>query len=238
MKFTIVMTVYQREELFLHALYTVIQQDYPDWELIVVADGPHPNIENAVKLVQQDKYHAFWDRPGIPKRITYHEMAKSPAGTVGNPCRRRGLELATGAYVCFIGHDCLIDNNYLSTHKKLIDKKGTACVSVVSVLYWTLWPDNDDQSPYTEQVVSSGSKIPEFVGRIPWSSTGRIDMSVAKSGEADLTCFCFPVVESRQVGVFSPDLDNSYDADFQSFSKLRNSRVPVVFTTKPVAGHF
>ena len=133
MKFTIVMTAYKREELFLHALYTVIQQDYPDWELIVIADGPHPNIERAVDLVKEDQYQAFWDRPSIPSRISYHELAKSPAGTVGNPGRRAGLELATGDYICFVGHDCLIDKNYLSTHKSLIDKKGAPCVSVVSV---------------------------------------------------------------------------------------------------------
>lgn len=231
MKFTIVMTVYEREALFLHALYTVIQQDYPDWELIVIADGPHPNIERAVSLIQEDTYQAFWDRADLGKRVSYHEYPKSPEGTVGNPLRRRGLELATGDYVCFIGHDCLIDKNYLSTHKALIDKKEGSCVSVVSVLYWTDWPDRAGRDK------SIQTSIPEFIGRIPWSFTGKISMNEAKTGEMDLTCFCFPVIESRQVGVFSPDLDHAYDADFQSFAKLRNL-LPVVFTSKPVAGHF
>ena len=231
MKFTIVMTVYKREELFLHALYTVIQQDYPDWELIVIADGPHPNIEHAVSLIQKDTYQAFWDRADLGKRISYHEYTDSPAGTVGNPLRRRGLELATGDYICFVGHDCLIDKNYLSTHKALIDKKGETCVSVVSVLYWTDWPSQVTQGNHVQ------AAIPEFIGRIPWSYTGKISMDTAKTGEVDLTCLCFPVIESRQVGVFSPDLDNAYDADFQSFAKLRNL-LPVVFTSKPVAGHF
>ena len=234
MKFTIVMTVYEREELFLHALYTVIQQNYSNWELIVIADGPHPNIERAVDLVKQDKYQAFWDRANLCDRISYHEVPKSPAGTVGNPLRRLGLELATGDYICFVGHDCLIDINYLRTHKALIDKKNETCVSVVSVLYWTIWPNK--QVMYAD-APNCSPEIPEFVGRIPWSFTGKIDMSTAESGEADLTCFCFPVVEARQVGVFSPDLDEEYDADFRSFSKLR-AVMPVVFTSKPVAGHF
>jgi glycosyltransferase involved in cell wall biosynthesis len=234
MKFTIVMTVYEREELFLHALYTVIQQDYSNWELIVIADGPHPNIERAVELVKQDKYQAFWDRDNIRDRIVYHEVPKSPDGTVGNPLRRFGLEIATGDYICFVGHDCLIDKNYLSTHKGLIDKKKETCVSVVSVLYWTIWPNK--AVAYADVPVLKPA-IPEFVGRIPWSFTGKIDMATATSGEVDLTCFCFPVIEARQVGVFSLDLDDRYDADFQSFSKLR-AILPVVFTSKPVAGHF
>ena len=234
MKFTIVMTVYKREELFLHALYTVIQQDYPDWELIVLADGPHPNIERAVKLVKKDTYQAFWDRAYISDRISYHELPKSPPGTVGNPLRRRGLELATGDYICFVGHDCLLDKDYLSTHKALIDKKGETCVSVVSVLYWTL---DRHMTGVGIPSLAHTPEIPEFVGRIPWSFTGKIDMDTAQTGEVDCTCFCFPVVESRQLGVFSPDLDQEYDADFRSFSKLRLA-IPVVFTSKPVAGHF
>jgi len=237
MKFTIVMTVYKREMLFLHALYTVLQQDHRDWELIVLADGQHPAAEQAVDLVVRDKYQAFWDQPALTGRIVYHNCPKTPEGTVGNPLRRRGLELATGDYICFVGHDCLLDKDYLSTHKALIDKKNETCVSVVSALYWT---DNPGSLLGYVQDYEDNNRIldiPTFVGRIPWSFTGKVDMDTAVTGEVDLTCFCFPVVEARQLGVFSPDLDYSYDADFQSFSKLRTA-LPVTFTSKPVAGHF
>ena len=137
MKFTIVMTVYKREELFLHALYTVLQQDYTDWELIILADGPHPSAEAATKLIKNDQYHAFWERPNLTERIHYHSCKRAPKGTVGNSLRRRGLKLATGDYVCFVGHDCLLDKDYLSTHKANIEKADRNCVSVVSALYWT-----------------------------------------------------------------------------------------------------
>ena len=237
MKFTIVMTVYKREELFLHALYTVLQQDYTDWELIILADGPHPDTEAAVELITNDRYHAFWDRPNLPGRIQYHSCKRAPEGTVGNPLRRRGLKLATGDYVCFTGHDCLLDKDYLSTHKANIEKADCDCVSVVSALYWT------DNTPYLNWIREAGGPaaaqggIPTFIGKIPWSFTGQIDLQKSVMGELDLTCFCFPVSESKQVGVFSKDMDYAYDADFQSFAKLRDV-VPVVFNPKVAAGHF
>ena len=53
MKFTIVMTVYKREELFLHALYTVLQQDYTDWELIIIDNSSKDNTEEVVLNFKQ-----------------------------------------------------------------------------------------------------------------------------------------------------------------------------------------
>tara|TARA_Y100001938_G_scaffold136815_1_gene200202 strand:+ start:53608 stop:54318 length:711 start_codon:yes stop_codon:yes gene_type:complete len=236
MKFTIVVTVYKREVLFLHALYTVLQQDYKDWELIVLTDGPHPATEHAVELIKTDRYHAFWARPGVKDRIHFQALPKAPSGTVGNPLRRRGLELASGDYICFLGHDCLLDKDYLSTHLHNIQKEEGSCVSVVSALYWT-------EDPGMIRYTHDGSEVPvfpnvpSFIGKIPWSYTGKIDLAKATSGELDLTCFAMPTVEARQVGVFSPDMDYAYDADFQSFARLRTI-LPVVFTSKTVAGHF
>lgn len=234
MKFTIVMTVYKRDELFNHAVYTVLQQTYPEWELIVIADGRHAKIKKAVEVLKADEYNAFWQNPEIVSRITYVEHPKSPKNTYGNPLRRRGLELATGDYICFLSHDCLLDKDYLSTHKESIDAKGVSCVSVVSMLYWGAPEHRQGKTMLGERDLAA---MPEFIGRIPWSQSGKLDMASAKTGEIDLSCYSFPTLEARQVGVFAQDLDASYDADFASYDRCRRL-LPVAFTGKTVAGHF
>ncbi len=238
MKFTIVMTVYQREELTLHAIYSVLQQDYEDWELFIIADGPHPSVEENVRLIREDKYHAFWGSdPSVASRIHYEEHFGTVHGTFGNPLRRRGLMRATGDYICFLSHDCLLDKDYLSSHGGNIYSSETKpCVSVVSVLYWTADPSFVIDACGAE--AAEALKIPAFIGKIPWGEgVGAETATGARSGQIDLTCLCFPVEESRQVGVFSSDMDFTYDADYRSYNKLR-AIIPVVFSSRVCAGHF
>jgi glycosyltransferase involved in cell wall biosynthesis len=238
-KFSIVMTVYERETLFPHALYSVLQQKFEDWELIVLADGHHPSAERDVALVLEDKYQGLWGRRPISGRISYNEQDDVPRGTVGNPLRRIGLDLATGDYICFLGHDCIYDKDYLLAHLENIEAAAKPCVSVVSVLYWTTYPLMIKEVIEDTNVPRDvAPDIPMYVGKIPWSANGQIDPDTISSGEIDLTCMCFPVVEARQVGAFSPDLDMSYDADFKSFDRLR-SIIPVMVNNHGVfAGHF
>lgn len=238
-KFSIVMTVYEREDLFPHALYSVLQQKFDDWELIVLADGSHPSAARDVALILEDKYQGLWGRRPVRGRISYNEQMDVPRGTVGNPLRRTGLELATGDYVCFLGHDCIYDNDYLLAHLANIEASEKPCVSVVSVLYWTTYPQMiKEVLEGTNAPRDVDPDVPMYVGKIPWSATGEINPKAIKSGEIDLTCMCFPVLEARQVGAFSPDLDMSYDADFKSFDRLR-SIIPVKVSSQGVfAGHF
>jgi glycosyltransferase involved in cell wall biosynthesis len=237
-KFSIVMTVYERETLFPHALYSVLQQTHDDWELIIMADGPHPSVSRDVDLLVSDKYHGRWGRRSLAGRIEYHEKNNVPRGTVGNPLRRAGLELASGDYICFMGHDCVYDKDYLSAHIENIKRAGAACVSLVYVLYWTTYPSMiNEVLNGTSHERGIDTNIPMYVGRIPWSKDGRVDVNSIKTGEIDLTCMCFPVIEARQVGAFSLDLDTSYDADYRSFDRLRGV-VPVMIHNEVFAGHF
>lgn len=214
--FTIVVTVFDRLNLLPRSLFSVLSQDHDSWELVVVADGPHPAAELLVR--------EFLDRePAYQDRISYLTAAHAP-GCWGNVARRVGLDRARGRYTCFLGHDCLLTSAYLTAHAENIPA-AEPVLSVVDVQYWR---KRTKFGPGRELAVEV------YDGLMP----RRIrDLAHWDIGDLDLTCVAFPTAEAIRHGLFGPATAGAYPADALGFLALRK-HLPVRHRLGVVAAHF
>ncbi len=98
---SVIMPAYNAERTIKKTINSVIAQTYENWELIIVDDGSNDNTKNEVFSVND-------------KRIKYiFQMNLGPSAA-----RNRGIEEASGQYVCFLDSDDLLHIDYL---KELVD---------------------------------------------------------------------------------------------------------------------
>lgn len=211
MKFTIVMTVFGRESYALRALHCILSQSVKDWELVIMADGPHPDLRRSLQSVIDD-----CQRP-----ITYKAFPEAQ-GAWGNPIRRAALVDAKGEYTVFVGHDCLIDKDYLAAHEANIALTHVNCLSVVPIRYWHLraWQNVEQTLP-----------IEEYRGVIPATD------EPIREGNLDLLCVAWPTAIAKREA-FHKQWHRLYTADWHSFKACRESAPVVVHPGGPVGAHF
>jgi glycosyltransferase involved in cell wall biosynthesis len=179
MKFTIVMTMFGSSvDLFMRSLQCVLNQTHRNWELLIIRDGP--GTTRVEELLQN-----FRDRD-----IKFISLPAAE-GCWGNVSRRHGVEIATGDYVCWLGHDNTIYPNYLSDHATNIHY-NPRCISLVHIEYW-----ND---------------LHNYVGVFPNKNIGY--------AEVDLLNFAMPIDIAKEVA-FLPKDDKKRDADYWTFDAAR-----------------
>jgi len=97
MLFSIIIPTFNRAHLLSRAIDSVLAQDFPDWELIVIDDGSSDNTGGIVRL--------FAD---VDMRITYHYSKNQGAAAA----RNYGCSFGSGKYFTFLDSD----DEYLTGH--------------------------------------------------------------------------------------------------------------------------
>jgi glycosyltransferase involved in cell wall biosynthesis len=105
--FSIVVPTYNRAHLISKTLQTILNQEFTDFEVLVVDDGSKDNTAEVVKQ--------FSDT-----RIQYHSKANAERGAA----RNYGATRAKGAYINFFDSDDLMLPNHLITAQKMIAKEN------------------------------------------------------------------------------------------------------------------
>jgi glycosyltransferase involved in cell wall biosynthesis len=106
---SIIIPTYNRADLLLETLESVLEQTYQNWECIVVDDGSEENTELAMKeWVQKDDRFQFFKRPN-----------NRPKGA--NSCRNYGFELSKGDFIQWFDDDDIMLPNYLQDRIKLFE---------------------------------------------------------------------------------------------------------------------
>lgn len=140
-KFSIVMPVYSelqpqlegsnghlhyRAKMVQRAIKSIINQQYPDWELVIVNDGsPDPAIGTILqKFADSDSRIRIIDQPNQNRAIA----------------RNRGMEEATGEWICWI--DC--DDEYMTHYLREMDQaiKEFPEYSIFNFGAIIHWPDH------------------------------------------------------------------------------------------------
>lgn len=101
--FSIIMPAYNAENTIRESIISVLNQDFVDYELIVVNDGSTDHTRECVEKFENDK-------------IVLLNVENSGVSNA----RNAGIAHSTGKYICFLDSDDLWMKNHLSTLKKLI----------------------------------------------------------------------------------------------------------------------
>lgn len=96
-KVSIILTVYNRENLLKRCINSVLSQNYKNWELIAVDDG---SVDNSLGILL--------NYSGMDKRIkVFHQINSKLAKS-----RNKGIFNSTGNYITFLDSD----DEYLESH--------------------------------------------------------------------------------------------------------------------------
>jgi GalNAc5-diNAcBac-PP-undecaprenol beta-1,3-glucosyltransferase len=107
---SLICATYNRFHLLIEVLDCLRNQNFQDWECIVIDDESTDNTYE--KLISADLDSRF----KVVNRNTQYKKGLSG-------CRNYGLKLARGNYIMFIDDDDLVPNNYLEIAYKSIVKK-------------------------------------------------------------------------------------------------------------------
>lgn len=126
---SIVVPVYNVEKYVAKCIDSIIKQSYPNIEIIIVNDGSKDNSDKIIKKYQR-----------IDNRIKY--IKKRNGGL--SSARNRGIEEASGKYICFIDSDDYIDQNYINI---LISRiiKDNSDIAICNMKY--IYQDGEEKKP-------------------------------------------------------------------------------------------
>lgn len=98
-KVSIIMPVYNAERYLSETLDSVINQNITDFELIAINDG---SLDGSLEILESYKSR-------IPNLKIINQANSGVSST-----RNRGIDLASGKYICFLDADDYLSRNYLS----------------------------------------------------------------------------------------------------------------------------
>jgi glycosyltransferase involved in cell wall biosynthesis len=104
-RFSIVIPTYNRAELIAGTIQSVLEQQFKNFEVIVVDDGSTDNTEDVIKSIRDSRLH-------------YYKKENSERGAT----RNYGARIAKGEYINFVDSDDLLYPNHLACAGELIEK--------------------------------------------------------------------------------------------------------------------
>lgn len=109
--FSVIIPSYNRADLILKTIESVLQQSYSNFELIVVDDGSKDNTDDVVKTVSDSRFY-------------YFKRENSERGAT----RNFGISKAKGKYITFIDSDDLMYHHaLLNAHDNLTKNEAIIC---------------------------------------------------------------------------------------------------------------
>lgn len=108
---SIIMPTYNRGNIIMNSINSVLSQSYSNWELLVCDDGSTDNTQKIIKKIKNEK-------------IKYFKLRKKGAASA----RNYGLSKAKGEYIAYLDTDNIWSPNYLSVMiGTLVKNKGYFC---------------------------------------------------------------------------------------------------------------
>ena len=176
---SLIIPCYNAEQTLAKCLHSVIQQSYINLEIIIVDDGSADGTskiyekfqsnDERIKIIRQDNY-------GVSK------------------ARNKGVQVATGQYICFVDSDDWVEKNYCSDLYHLLVSEN-ADIAIVEASY-------EDESgkvifnkPVSKDKVFDGRKAlmllleDEVIQSHPWGKLYKANFIKDVSFPENLKCF-------------------------------------------------
>lgn len=154
---SIVTPVYEREALLLRTIRSVLPQDDPAWEMIVVDDGSRVSPEPAVRAFGDERL-----------RFVRHERNRGVS-----PARNTGVAAARGEFVLFLDSDDELLPGAVATIRRRVEAvRADADVGRLAFMYEVAGGSSSPEPPLVDGVL-------DYEGYIRWTAslTGRTDVA-------------------------------------------------------------
>jgi GT2 family glycosyltransferase len=92
----VVPTTFQRKDQLVRTIESILQLDYPDFEIVIVDNRPSANNVRSLKLSD-------------PSRVRIVSEPRRGAASA----RNRGIDVSTGEFIAFTDDDVIVDRNWL-----------------------------------------------------------------------------------------------------------------------------
>ncbi len=136
---SIITATFKGSHFLVHSIPSVINQDYQNWELIVVGDGCTDETEQVV--------NGFGD-----SRIHFFNLEKN-SGQQATP-NNLGLQKAKGEFVCFLNQDDLFFPDHLSKSLEEIQKSNADFVIVPGIKVMSSKKEDFEKGNFQVQLCS------------------------------------------------------------------------------------
>ena len=173
MKLSVVIPTYNRAGILKTCLEKLAKQQGVDFEVIVVDDGSTDDTESQVSSLKSQG-RAWSDIRYIKQKASHQGVA-----------RNRGVEVATGDIIVFIGDDIFVEPGFLMKHH---DRHVEHTDENVVVLGFTTWDPNIQINSYMRFLEDSGWQFgykflkPAMIGRAdPYKFFYTSNISLKKS---------------------------------------------------------
>jgi glycosyltransferase involved in cell wall biosynthesis len=114
--FSVIIPTFNRADIINRSIYSVLDQDYASFEIIVVDDGSSDNTREVVGKVKDPRVRYF-----------YQKATGGPAAP-----RNRGIDEAKGDWICFLDSDDMFLPGKLSALASTVAETGPG--TIVSIL--------------------------------------------------------------------------------------------------------
>lgn len=143
--FSVILPTYNREKMLSNAIRSVIAQQFPDWELIVIDDGSTDGTKRVVADFQDERI-----------KYVFQKNAERSAA------RNNGIRNAKGKYIAFLDDD----DEYLPVHLQYLYKFITERNQPVAMIFTDyMWNGVIEESKTDESLLAKNTV--EFFLRTP-----------------------------------------------------------------------
>lgn len=158
---SIVVPVYNRADVIDETVQSVLDQTYPDWELLLVDDGSTDTSRDVLNMLssQDSRIKPFY-------RETFSKIKGAPV------CRNIGLEQAKGTYVMFLDSDDILKSDSLENRVSKFEIYTDCDVLVFPGAFFT--KEISDSDRLWNKFTDEDDLLRFLRGDVVWQTTGPI----------------------------------------------------------------
>jgi len=185
---SVIIPNYNRGDLLQETLDSLLQQNYPHWEALVVDDGSDDNSEQIGEAYQRKE-----------PRITFLKRDRKPSGAP--TCRNIGTSHAKGDYLIFLDSDDLLTPFALSQRAEIIAREPDNDFWVFPML---MFRDNPAKANTLWNIDNKKPDLHRFlILDAPWQTSGPVwrKSAVVKTGGFTEGLACWQDVDFHLKGL-------------------------------------